>query len=327
MDRTVRVTSLVWFATGAMLATAVTVVVLQAWRVDAAPGDDDATFVPISPCRLADTRPAPNRVGDQGAFGTDDTKTFDAHGTNGDCTIPADAVGLSLNVTALRATLPTFLTIWPDGSRPTASSLNPSPGQARVPNAVTTTLASDGRFRVFNRQGSVEVIIDVNGYYTQTSLQELNDRIATAEATIATNSSNIAGLDAREPFAVSNSNPTNVNLTSTPAAYVSVTVTAPAAGQVTLNSTALVSHSLDGASVRCAIFEDAAIPTGNISFDEPSYQQHETGGSSNDTSLSGTRRFDIAANTVTTYSLACQEFFDGATIFSGNLTAVYTPTP
>ena len=50
--------------------------------------------------------------------------------------------------------------------RPSASSLNPSPGQPPTPNAVNTQLSSGGEFSIFNRAGSVDVIVDINGYYT-----------------------------------------------------------------------------------------------------------------------------------------------------------------
>jgi hypothetical protein len=73
-------------------------------------------------------------------------------------------VGISLNVTAVGATAATFLTIWPDGTRPLASSLNPAPGQPPTPNAVATQLSGAGAFNVFNRFGTVDVIVDVNGY-------------------------------------------------------------------------------------------------------------------------------------------------------------------
>ena len=109
---TLRVRSLVWFATGVVLTLLATLVVLQAWRVDAAPGDVDSTFVPMTACRLMDTRPAPERIGPNGTLSTADTTTLQATGTNGNCAIPTDAVGLSMNVTALNATAGGFLTFW-----------------------------------------------------------------------------------------------------------------------------------------------------------------------------------------------------------------------
>lgn len=192
----ISVRSAVWMATGAVLALVSSLLITQAWSASAAPGDDDATFVPITACRLVDTRPAPLRVGTFGAFGIDDTKTIQARGTNGDCTIPSDAVGVSLNVTAVDASQATFLTIWPDGTKPTASSLNPTPGQPPTPNAVTTLLSSPGAFKVFNRFGTVEVIIDVNGYYTKTSLEELADDNAALQSDVTALQSDVADLEA-----------------------------------------------------------------------------------------------------------------------------------
>lgn len=131
-----------------------------------------ATLVPITPCRLVDTRPAPFTVGPRTSpIGPAETFTVTAHGSTGNCTltsaIPATATGLQLNVTALDATTPTFVTIWPTGAtQPTSSNLNPVPGGGPVPNAVTTGLSIDGKFSIFNGFGSVNVFVDVVGYYT-----------------------------------------------------------------------------------------------------------------------------------------------------------------
>jgi hypothetical protein len=126
-------------------------------------------FVPITPCRIVDTRPAPDTVGSRTSpLGPGETFTIAAHGDNGNCTgIPTTATGLELNVTALGATSGTFLTVWADGAtQPTASSLNPQPGAPPIPNSVTTGLSSAGQFNVFNAVGSVNVIVDVVGYYS-----------------------------------------------------------------------------------------------------------------------------------------------------------------
>jgi hypothetical protein len=129
---------------------------------------DARSFVSITPCRLVDTRAGADNVGprstplDAGA-----TMTFSATGSNGECTgIPTDATGLSLNVTAVGATRPTYLTVWQaSADQPKASSLNPAPGEGPTSNAVTTLLSGSGQFSVFNLDGAVDVIIDVNGYY------------------------------------------------------------------------------------------------------------------------------------------------------------------
>jgi hypothetical protein len=131
-------------------------------------------YVPITPCRLADTRPAPDTVGPRNTpIVAGSNLTVLAHGENGNCkaatgnAIPATATGLQLNVTGIGATSPTFVTVWATGAaQPVTSNLNLVPGAAPTPNAVTTGLSGDGRFDIANGIGSVNVIVDVVGYYT-----------------------------------------------------------------------------------------------------------------------------------------------------------------
>jgi hypothetical protein len=156
-----------WAAIGA--AVAVSLGAGGIGLITAAPlsSGERTVLVPLN-CRLADTRPAPDTVGPKSSpLGAGETHTFSAHGTNGNCTIPADATALSLNVTALNTTAPlTFLTLWnADQAQPTTSSLNPAAGQPPTPNAVTVDLSATGQFKVFNALGTVNVIIDVTGYY------------------------------------------------------------------------------------------------------------------------------------------------------------------
>lgn len=125
-----------------------------------------AVYTAINPCRLVDTRPD-FAVGDKtSALGPTELLTIAATGSSGECTgIPTDVTAVELNVTAVGATQPTHLTTWPGGPRPNASSLNPAPGQPPTPNAVTTDLAVDGTFQMFNLQGNVHVVVDLVGIY------------------------------------------------------------------------------------------------------------------------------------------------------------------
>lgn len=166
-----------WAAIGA--AIAVTIGAGGISLVSATEPNGALTFVPITPCRVLDTRPAPNNIGVKSAALTGgEILTVQAHGDNGDCSgIPAGASAVSLNVTALDAELPTFLTVWAAATaQPTASSLNPMPGAPPTPNAVTTQLSANGEFNIFNRQGSVNVFVDINGYYVA---HHHDDRYAT----------------------------------------------------------------------------------------------------------------------------------------------------
>jgi len=127
---------------------------------------DRPVLVAITPCRLVDTRPA-TQVGPRNTpLGAQQFMTVSARGKQGNCNLPSDAIGLSLNVTATNATTTTNLRIYPaDAPVPLASNLNPSPSQAVSWNAVATDLSGSGQFRVYNWAGSVNVIVDVAGYY------------------------------------------------------------------------------------------------------------------------------------------------------------------
>jgi hypothetical protein len=201
-------------AIGLSLLTAGSVIGVSARQFAAADvsSGDRPVLVSIEPCRIADTRPAPNSVGPTTSpLAQADTMTIDAQQIGTDCTgkIPADASSLALNVTALDATSNSFLTIWAGGDRPNASALNPSAGQ-RVFNAVTTELASDQTFKIFNNRGSVNVFVDVTGYYenhdhddryytqsdtyTQAEVDELLDRSRIESFTIPAQGMNISEI-------------------------------------------------------------------------------------------------------------------------------------
>ncbi len=159
--------------------------VFQALTADAIE-PSESTFIPLdAPCRLIDTRPAPYGIGPHDAFGPDETKTIAAHGSNGDCVLPTDAVAVSMNVTAVGATERTNVRFWAEGNVPNASSLNPAPGEPPTPNAVTTSLSSSGSFNVYNRFGTVDLIVDVNGYYRDLGRVDLEARLAEVETSLA----------------------------------------------------------------------------------------------------------------------------------------------
>ncbi|MCL5947693.1 MAG: S53 family peptidase [Actinobacteria bacterium] len=135
----------------------------------AAPG----TYHPITPVRVCDTRPG-NPSGLSGTaltqcegktLGPAGVLTLDASGISG---IPSGATMTYLNVTAVGATQPTYLTVYPAGtSRPVVSSVNVSPGVA-VPNFVAISLpvsgAYAGEISIYNNAGYVNVVVDVEGY-------------------------------------------------------------------------------------------------------------------------------------------------------------------
>lgn len=128
---------------------------------------DRAVYVPVTPCRVMDTRPAPDNVGARATpLVAQDTYTISVLGSNGQCTIPGDASAVAMNVTAVNPTDASYLTVFPaDATRPLASSVNWVNGQGATPNAVTSDVSADGKVSFFNNAGNVDVIADIVGYF------------------------------------------------------------------------------------------------------------------------------------------------------------------
>jgi hypothetical protein len=120
-------------------------------------------FTPLTPARVADTR--------QGAcgvrLGQGDRRSIAILGQGG---VPAGGVaGVALNLTATNPTASSFLTVYPKGAPlPTASNLNVTRGRT-VANLVTTGLGPDGAITVFNALGTVDIVIDLTGWFEGSS--------------------------------------------------------------------------------------------------------------------------------------------------------------
>jgi len=138
----------------------------------------------ITPCRLIDTRPPPSNVGPRSTpIGAAETFTAQVTGSNGNCVVPAGATGIIANVTAVGPTAQSNLTVWPaDQPRPRASNLNWIAGQPPVPNQVTTQLSATGSMSIYNNSGTVNIIVDVVGYFTG---QDLSDYYTKSETDAA----------------------------------------------------------------------------------------------------------------------------------------------
>jgi hypothetical protein len=152
----------------AVLAAATVAAVGLVQSVTAATTGPPSAFVPITPCRLVDTRPGDIHVGTRATpIGANEAVTLAVWGTNGNCTIPSTATGIATNTTAVNPTASSFLTVYPADAnpRPTASNLNTVAGAAPTPNQVTVGLSAAGAIDVYNLTGTVDVIVDIVGYY------------------------------------------------------------------------------------------------------------------------------------------------------------------
>lgn len=150
----------------AALAAATT----TAWGVAAtsfALGSSASVLVPITPCRLVDTRPGPEQRGPRATpAGAGEILTFAVWGANGDCDIPSTATAIASNVTVVNPTAASYLTVYPaDAARPLSSNLNWTSTSQPTPNQVTVGLSATGAVSLYNLTGSIDVIIDLVGYY------------------------------------------------------------------------------------------------------------------------------------------------------------------
>ena len=174
----------VWFATGVALTAAI-LTIGSSWRVDAAVAGE-STYVPIAPCRLMDLRAGEFNIGPRDTpLSPQEAYVQQVTGTNGECSLPSTATAVALNVTAVDGTAPSFLTLYPGGTLPTASNLNWLPGQRPTPNKVDVKLSASGTVSMYNANGHVNVIIDVAGYYTDSTIADLESRLAAVEAKLA----------------------------------------------------------------------------------------------------------------------------------------------
>ena len=117
-------------------------------------------FVPVTPCRVADTRDPDGPFGGP-ELGAASTRNFLI--PNSACDIPSRAAAYSLNVTVVPDGVLGFLAIWPSGSpQPLVSTLN-SDSRVKANAAIVPAGTGDG-VAVYVSHAS-HVILDINGYF------------------------------------------------------------------------------------------------------------------------------------------------------------------
>lgn len=121
-----------------------------------APSDAGLFTALSSPVRLLDSRVT------GGALGPGGVRQLSLAGTDG---IAPDATAVVTNVTAVDTTAASYLTVYPGGSRPTASDLNWTAGEV-VPNLTVATLSGEGSISIYNHAGKTDVVVDAFGYFT-----------------------------------------------------------------------------------------------------------------------------------------------------------------
>ncbi|MCL4448366.1 MAG: IPT/TIG domain-containing protein, partial [Actinobacteria bacterium] len=144
--------------------------------------------------------------------------------------VPSGATAVVLNVTEASNTKGGFLTIYPSGvAKPIASNLNFTPSSGALPNFVTVSLPTSGsnagEISIFNPFGSVNITIDIVGYYYYIPAPTLTSISPTSGPVAGGQSFTIAGTN----FSTA-SGGTTVSFGSTPATSVSCSSTTSCSG-------------------------------------------------------------------------------------------------
>jgi uncharacterized protein (DUF1501 family) len=119
-----------------------------------------AGLVAVTPTRVLDTRIGQGAR--QGVVGGGTEIDVLVAGVSG---VAPGAKAVVLNVTATDTSSDTYVTVYPEGvARPNASSLNVMAGDT-IANLVVAKVGSQGKVRLYNHAGAVNLIADVTGYF------------------------------------------------------------------------------------------------------------------------------------------------------------------
>ncbi len=128
-----------------------------------------ANYTPLSPYRILDTRTV--NAGHALPLGPGAVRSLQVTGLTA-TPIPPGATAAVLNVTEVSGSASSLLTVFPYGTvRPTASNLNFAANTV-IANLVTVTLGANsgqGWIDIYNALGSVNVLVDVEGYFAAPS--------------------------------------------------------------------------------------------------------------------------------------------------------------
>jgi len=198
----------------------------------AAVNPSPSQFVPVTECRLVDTRQAGSPI----VGGTWQVFTVPQLGG---CNIPANATSYSLNLTVVPQGPLGYVTMWPTGQpQPYVSTMNSLDGRTKA-NAAIVPAGASGAVSVY-ATNTTDVILDIDGYFEPSTPQTLQFYPLTPCRVVDTRQTNFpAGLGApsfgnmetRELPVYTNS-PCLNQVTVTPSAYsFNVTVVPNPSGQ------------------------------------------------------------------------------------------------
>lgn len=118
-------------------------------------------FVPITPCRVVDTR---NPAGQLGGPSIQAQSSRDFPVLASPCNIPSNAAAYSFNLTAVPHGFLAYVTMWPTGQpQPVASSINSYDGRYKAV-ATIVPAGTNGSVSVY-AYNTTDIVLDINGYF------------------------------------------------------------------------------------------------------------------------------------------------------------------
>ena len=119
-----------------------------------------SSYVPLTANRILDTRVSGHPVG------SNSTENLTVAGLD---SVPVDATAVALNVTVSEPSSNSYLTVYPAGeTTPLVSNLNFSAAET-VTNLAIVAVGADDQVTIYNADGTVQVIIDLEGYFAASS--------------------------------------------------------------------------------------------------------------------------------------------------------------
>jgi hypothetical protein len=186
-------------------------------------GGTAGQFVPVVPARITDTRTGSGQANAGSTLAAGTTLTVQVTGAG---LIPATGVSaVVLNTTATDTTSAGFFTVFPAGAGlPVASNLNWTAG-VTVPNRVIVPVSAGGQVSFYNGLGSADLVVDVNGYFTDPSRTGAAFNPLVPARILDTRSGSPLGTPA--PMVVNVAGTGNVPASGASAVVLNVTVAAP----------------------------------------------------------------------------------------------------
>ena len=163
------------------------------------PDSSDLVFIPLTPCRILDTRNISGHIpgGGTANYWAWNPNFSNQGGFNGDCGVPQNGVAsaIAVTLTATNEDGPGNLRAWPyGGTMPTASVLNYMPG-VNIANTTILPICIGGScaydFSIYANVHGTDLVADVVGYFIKKTPTVLYNQAAPGGLSVPTAGSHL----------------------------------------------------------------------------------------------------------------------------------------